>query len=383
MNKRTSRSAATDENASYNPGILIEPMYATAAEYPADDMMVSACSADDDYDRTLGGNHRPDNCFRVRVDGNAAANSPTLANYLSGYMVEVAAKDSEVSWGDVDWTKTETPNPFEDLECEKVMFMAADQVDVCAMFEDEVDQALASGWGPRSTRLATVVVTGTGGGPPDTADSNADGAKVARWEVGATSASADRFKTLWFDHNLNGKLKRDSTAAQGPRHPDPEGDGTGGTDADASGLHDLYDQNDAEDNVEVIFKSLMDGDGDPTMGDFGKVDLYGGDSTASTPADNDGEVPDGKADNYAAGDDARACSDMDNGEDDEICDAQWSETYDVLFADGTFGCSTTRSVTITCSWDAQGQQANNPPDNPNGDLSAEGNIGNFARCKVS
>ena len=34
----------------------------------------------------------------------------------------------------------------------------------------------------------------------------------------------------------------------------------------------------------------------------------------------------------------------------------------MLFADGIFGCSTTRSVTISCEWDAQGQLQANPPD---------------------
>ena len=29
--------------------------------------------------------------------------------------------------------------------------------------------------------------------------------------------------------------------------------------------------------------------------------------------------------------------------------------YEVLFADGIFGCTTTRMVTISCEWDAQGE----------------------------
>ncbi len=369
MNKRDSKTAALNENASYNPGIAVETLVAEGGTYPADADMMSACVAEETYDETIGGNHRPDTCFRIRVVGDASANSPSLANYLSGYSVEVAAEDSAVSWGDVDWED----NPFvdengDDLECESMTFEAADMVDVCDMFTAEVDQALSAGWGPRPSRKVTVMVTGTGGGPADTADSNVDGAKVSRWEVAASSASADRFKTLWFDHNLNGKLKRDT----GPRYNAD----------DTTGLHDLYNDNDSTGNVEVIFKSLMDGDGDPTMGDFGKVDLYGADSTPGDGA-NDGMIPDGKADNYLSGDDARACSDDDNGEDDEICDASWSESYDIIFADGTFGCSETRSVTITCSWDAQGQQKSNPPDTPNGALEAAGNIDNFAKCTVS
>ena len=48
-----------------------------------------------------------------------------------------------MTWGDVDW---ET-DPFEDLDCEPMTFKAADQIDVCAMFEDEVDQAMDPGLG--------------------------------------------------------------------------------------------------------------------------------------------------------------------------------------------------------------------------------------------
>ena len=65
--------------------------------------------------------------------------------------------------------------------------------------------------------------------------------------------------------------------------------------------------------------------------------------------------PDGNADNY--GDDTRGyratrkCSD----DDGEGCDAKWSETFDIAVADGTFGCTDTISVTVTCEWDAQGE----------------------------
>ena len=47
----------------------------------------------------------------------------------------------------------------------------------------------------------------------------------------------------------------------------------------------------------------------------------------------------------------RKCSD----DDGEGCDAKWSETFDIAVADGTFGCTDTISVTVTCEWDAQGE----------------------------
>ena len=36
------------------------------------------------------------------------------------------------------------------LTCDTVMVAAADEVDVCALFEDEVDRALEAGWGGAS-----------------------------------------------------------------------------------------------------------------------------------------------------------------------------------------------------------------------------------------
>ena len=43
----------------------------------------------------------------------------------------------------------------------------------------------------------------------------------------------------------------------------------------------------------------------------------------------------------------------DNGADgDTACDAELVLNHDLLFVDGTFGCSTTRNVTITCTWNA-------------------------------
>ena len=46
-----------------------------------------------------------------------------------------------------------------------------------------------------------------------------------------------------------------------------------------------------------------------------------------------------------------ACSDADG----DGCDSELSMTESVLFADGVFGCTTTRDVTFECTWDADGQ----------------------------
>ena len=386
-----------DDNESYNPGIEIRTDDSAGGDTPADPTLEasanpSACVGVGTYADTIGSNHRPENCFRVRVVGNAAANTPKLSNYLAGYGLEVKAKDSEVAWGNVSWD----PDPFKDLECESMMFMAADQVDVCAMFEEEVDQAVAAGWGGRNGIVGVVAEARTAA-----ATSDANRSVVRMWAVGATSAKPDRFKTLWFDDNLNGKIRKDSGAtrpAQDNNDPATPDDAT--DDDAANALHDLYDDNSSPGNIEKIWQFLLDEDDDPIMGDFGKVDLYSrgeadgaGDNLCGNDAGTDAHCgdgqeaePDGKADNYQ-GRKAEAC-DPDDGGGDEVCDAAFSMDYDVTFADGTFGCSTTRSVTVTCEWDAQGEISSNPPDTASGDLTAanptgRANINNFAKCRIS
>ena len=139
----------------------------------------------------------PDNCFRI-------VGKP---DYLNGYMIEVAAKGSGVTWGSVNWED----DPFEDLECSSVTMAAADQVDICeVLFQAEVDQATEEGWG-----TLTWITVGD------------DGTDTILSELQANvkgGASPRQFTTLWFDHDLDEQIKH--TAAK----PEP--------------MHDLYDQND-------------------------------------------------------------------------------------------------------------------------------------------
>ena len=128
-------------------------------------------------------------------------------------------------------------------------------------------------------------------------------------------------------------------------------------------MHDLYDNNNDRRNIEVIWQFVHDADDDPRYGDLGKVDLRGADRYSKI-AGNDKLNPDGSADNY--GGDARPCSDADG----EGCDAEWSDDYEVLFADGIFGCTTTRSLSISCEWDAQGGLGNYTRDGPRPPVSA-------------
>ena len=250
-------------------------------------------------------------------------------------------------------------------------FVAADQLDICAMFEEEVDQALSGGWGGSTGKVVVELLT--------TNDPNPNNrSKVHSWAVGV-AAQPDRFKTLWFDHNLNGKIGNDDAERQRAFDRDTN------TAFVRNVMHDLYDQNEDFRNLERIGQRVVDEDHDPVYGDFGKVDLYSRTAdptdtanTLLTESTDDEEVgPDGMADNYQ-GRAAEKCDPDDGGED--ACDAVWSQDFEVSFADGIFGCTTTRPVTINCEWDAQGLLKSNPPDTPNPILTASGNMDNFAKC---
>ena len=188
MDRSTNQTADTIDNQLYKGAIAINQN--DTEDTDADS--VSACVAITDetgaytYTGTIGANHRPDNCFRLSAVHDSA-------NYLSGYSVEVSAKDSEVAWGDVAWKE----DPFDGLECESTTFVAADQVDICEMFEAEVDQAMdaAKGWGGRFGTVNHEIVAG----------------KVDLWKVALNGAAPDRFKTLWFDDDLDGKIRTSSS----------------------------------------------------------------------------------------------------------------------------------------------------------------------------
>ena len=223
---------------------------------------------------------------------------------------------------------------------------------------------------------------------PRTTEGNAtttDGSVLNAWFLHTAFANRkpDRFKTLWFDDNLDSKIRNDSAE----RLINYQSDGTPFLPASGT-LNDLYNDNGASGNAEYIWQYFVDEDDDPVYGDVGKVDLYS--RTADTTDDSDTLFtgpdtadekikPDGMADNYQ-GRAAEKCDPDDGGKD--ACDAEWSEDFEVLFEDGIFGCSTTRSVTVSCEWDAQGQLQANPPDVADPDLftGPTNNRYNFLRC---
>ena len=111
----TTPTAATINDADFKGALLVGSLAgADTSTNPA----TNAC-ATTPYTSPIAGLHKPDSCFRVVTAGTAKAG----INNLGGYSIELAAKDSGVSWGKVAWD----PDPFKDLKCESVTFMATDE----------------------------------------------------------------------------------------------------------------------------------------------------------------------------------------------------------------------------------------------------------------
>ena len=348
------------------------------------------------------------NCFRLRGPGAGRDDNDTSKgpDYLSGWSIEMTPDGGAVTWGMVEWEE----DPFEDLTCGAAdPIMVADHVDVCAMFDAEVDLATGKGWKP------TVVFDGTN--------------QVTMWKATASPATGTKmFETIWFDDNLNGKILKDASPPRGRPMTDGDGDGSA---VEAGSLHDLRNDAGRDSNINAIWQYLTDLDGDLTAGDLGKADLV---SDVDDPKTADNETtpvletctgggtwtaadyeagnpsaacvggtynetgdslgiktnPDGKADNYEMGNNAfsdfRACGEGDGGDDADgsECDAEWMHDVTVLFADGTFGCTTTRDVTVTCMWDADGGMAQGRNALPSEFIATgtDSNLPHFLKCSA-
>ena len=358
---------------------------------------------------------RPAGCFRLIGPGAMGRDAAKGPDYLAGWSIELSPLGADVAWGNVDWDE----NPFKDLKCEGAdPIMVADHVDICDMFDSEVSLATGKGWKPD-------VVFG-------------DNNRVIMWSASASAGSGEKmFKTVWFDDNLNGKIKKDTKASdQTDRNTALTASGVdaNSTPTTTNGMHDLYNQNAYGGNITKIWQLLTDADGDLTAGDLGKSDLLS-DSDDPTTADNETTIgveaceagvkwngrtaahistgcggtdgtdgaaasvldsaarktnPDGMADNYpsdlAGADDFRACSEDDGGDDADgsECDAEWEMDVEILFADGTFGCTATREITVSCMWDADGGMAqgrNALPDAFDGNGTGI-NKANFLKCSA-
>ncbi|MCY4670129.1 MAG: hypothetical protein OXC29_19355, partial [Rhodococcus sp.] len=226
----------------YNSAILFDLTDAGAADDTANGS--SACASIETYNGSVTPLHRPRGCFRISTaDKDNDAKTPD-ANYFGGYSLELTPKAADVGWGSkVQWE--EDPFEDEDLECESKTYNASEMVDICDLFETEVDEALADPWGgSKGTSVTAVVLNGRDAATDDV------NTKLEWLEIAApASASSRRFQTLWFSNNDGGMNLADT---------------------------DIYADTDtgttATERAPLLLK-VVDGDDDPKFGDFGKVDL--------------------------------------------------------------------------------------------------------------
>ena len=333
-----------------------EPDQSRAAEEAARD--AGSCQPlehDDlwDYNDNLASRvDKPDNCFRMTVDHGLER------NYLDAYTVTLAPQGADVAWGGIAW------KAWKDLTCGSMDFVAMEQVDVCAMFADEVDAL------PTPKAVAVVLAAGEDVG------SNLTGATLAGFNLDFDGAAAARhqFTDMWYARGKEmppPNLYADSTGDGGDADTDPDDMVRGA--ADGRG----------------VWVATLDKDFDPIYGDIGKVD-NGVRNAEAAPLGGDDE-----ADNFAADDDSFECSADDGGSaatgkdgadlNGTLCNANDVEiATSVTFPLGLgYGCDPIKvEYTLTCNWDSRGNRTNTLGATL-AEIADDGtNIGMFVKCSV-
>ena len=289
---------------------------------------------------------------------------------------------ADVSWGEIGW------EAFEDLTCPSMSWTAADQVDICALFEAEVDQA-------HPTKITVdTYVSGSG-----------ESTQLVGLDLdfGGASVSSERFTGVFYHDGTKKRTARTDRNLYDPNGPgldDPAGDGA------LTGIITKIGTAETDTRTTAtVWVPLLDADNDPMYGDLGKVDTTNSSST-NTGFDGGNDV----ADNFGAGRagtssttnaDATKCSADDGGAaatkdasgnkkgDSTLCDAEGVEIETtVVFTDdfGAHECSVEKTYTITCDWDASGgMNTGRDAASAAADAIADDgtDIGKFLSCKVS
>ena len=368
---------------------------------------------------------RPQECFRIVTAGRASvAETSSQLNYLDGYRVHVTPSAS-VSWGSVNWPKGE--DPFDGLDCEGVTFDAADSVDVCGSFQKQAMDYWGNGVGNKSTdrfKFAYIVTSGTDFAV-DAADpatvvgtkvlrkieiiprrGPTDGFSVGNGSTGTTGTGPLRapnsvWSSLWLMDSgktasasaaFNRPLGRDNTVADGDLYFPDASQGAyhrGYKNAGNTGnlRRDTFSDSFTETGSTrawrpLISMELIDSDGDPIYGDFGKVDFH----TSGTNA--------GKADNFPSTNaDAHACSSSDNGDiqarggdPTSACDSTqtFDESFTLSLYQDSSECTQMIDVSFTCEWNADGE-GDRTGDASGGTAGTFGtaNVGRFVTCTMN
>ena len=321
----------------------------------------------------------PQSCFRV-LTGN---------DYFENYEVTLALADAEVSWGEISW------DAFDDITCDSVTYNAADMMDVCDLFEEEVDQAHAL---PNVTAVAYVA-----DGPATTTSINLIGfdLKIGN-AAGAAVTSSDRYTALWY---YDGKTPLASRGHATYRNLyDLNGDSADEAD-DRHEVGVITKSGNTADNIarnpSLVWVPVLSPYGAPLYGDLGKVDAAAGVPTTGRTDNFTGG--DNKPDNFDAiekcisGDGGSGQTKLDGKDqaDSTLCDAYDVELdpTTVVFTDkiggpkSTYACEVEKTYTITCDWDASGGRGDSSTATPpvpalRAGVGVASNIGEFLKCTV-
>lgn len=379
-----------------------------------------------------GSLRRPESCMRVITDDTTScdANSgqgcagATRGNYLDGYSLEVKPQAS-VTWAGsrVNWPRGQ--DPFEDLDCAGVTVEASDQVDVCELFEEEVDRYWGRGriadvsadseWGVGSAefRLRPLLLNDYG------AHKNLVALQLARNKEHSPTPrptspldddylfrpAGSRFLSLWL--SKPGRWQ-DSPDRQPGLSPPRNRIGIDGTEQDRdlyypSQIHAFqhwesvvpfgFARSDHVASYSVgrrgdfnnegtrdgpagqralITFPLFDGDRNPIHGDFGKIDL----NRNGTP-ENSFSTAHKKCSASDGG--ATGSSGQNTSCDAESVELEGEVTF-VMNRDST-ACAVTREVSITCDWDADADR--NRYFETIDELDTEEEVRYFLSCRAS
>ena len=331
---------------------------------------------------------KPENCFRMTVDHGLGR------NYLDAYTVEFAPKGADVAWGEIAW------EDWEELICEPMTFSAMEQVDVCALFEDEVDRLPLPTAEPIVIHSSHVAVGGN-----LVADATTLAGFDLKYKFDDEASVRNQFASMWYLDDTTPADAKDMWDAYyndfyrdaDPANTAPDGlDRSLGASSTLAGAVEVdglrfitgsgrFRVNDADslntgDDFRSVWIKTLDLDTDPIYGDLGKVSLDGDD----------------KADNFLARDDSYDCTADDGGSaatgtdgaerNSSLCDAhdvEISSSVTFVPAMGDIGCEPiTVSYTLTCDWAADGNMKNSIAPDPDRSLLDHASASDFVVCSV-
>ena len=238
---------------------------------------------------------------------------------------------------------------------------AMEQVDVCGMFEEEVDRL--------PTPEVVPVTTST---DDTTAQSNLAGITLAGFNLMFEDAadSRHRFTAMWYE-----RKKADGEDEM----PPPNLYAAVEDDATTADLDETHMADHVSGYNATAWVKTIDDDYDPIYGDLGKVSIDGDD----------------ESDNFAEGDDSRECTDDDGGSaatgrngadtNSTLCDAEGVEIETtVSFPLGLgYGCDAVeKTYTLTCDWSSRGNRTNNVSTTLAVIADDGANIDEFVECEI-